>query len=259
MAKLLSKLWRIEFEGRIFVSFSIAATVMGLSFGIFPNEPSALALLGSVAGLAPEGGLRVGYACLAILFGLCSVVRMWAGSLLTPDRVMSFEIRTDLFSRQGPYRFVRNPIYWSDLSALTLIAGCLPWPGLVMPVLFYFHYVSIIRYEEASLGGRYGQPYHAYMSEVPRLLPTPRALLQWPQARREFHLTRDGVRHNALWMLLVPGMLVAAVTLNVSDALLIGLPAVVDWAVIHTIIGVQKRPEASSGVVHPRPAPRGSP
>ena len=245
MSKLLSRLWRIEFEGRIAVSFTIAATVMGLSYRVFPDEPSALELMGSVVGLAPRDALRVGYGFLALLFSLCSVVRMWAGSLLTPDRVMSFEIQTDLFSRQGPYRLVRNPIYWSDLSALTLIAACLPWPALVMPVLFGLHYGSIIRYEEGALGKRYGQPYRAFMAEVPRILPTPRSLLQLPRALGEFHITPGGARHNALWILLVPGMIVAAATLTFSHAVLVGLPAVVDWAVIHTIIGVRKTPEVS--------------
>jgi protein-S-isoprenylcysteine O-methyltransferase Ste14 len=240
MSRLLSSFWRIEFEGRILVSFTIAATVMGLSYRIFPNERSTLALMGSVVGLTPRDALRFGYGCMALLFGLCSVVRMWAGSLLTPDRVMSFEIRTDLFSRQGPYRLVRNPIYWSDLSALTLIAACLPWPALAMPVLFGFHYASIIRYEEGFLGSRYGKPYHDFMAEVPRILPTPRSLLQLPRALGEFHITPLGVRHNALWLLLVPGMIVAAVTLNFSHAVLVGLPAVVDWAVFHTIIGVRR-------------------
>lgn len=251
MSSLVRTLWKIEFEGRIFVSFTIAATVIGLSYRIFPDQPSALQLLGAAVGLAPLEALRLGYASLALLFGLCSVVRMWAGSVLTPGRVMSFAIRTDLFSRRGPYRFVRNPIYWSDLWALTMIALCLPWPGLVMPVLFYLHYISIIRFEEASLGTRHGQPYLAYMAEVPRLLPTPRSLLRWPQAVREFHLTPTGARHNALWILLVPGMLVAAVTLDVSDAFLIGLPAVVDWAVLHTIIGVRKQADTANGGVTP--------
>jgi len=239
MNTLLHRLWRIEFEARIFVSFTIAATVMGLGYAVYPDEPSTLELIGSVMGLAPRDAVRLGYGCLALLFGLCSLVRMWAGSLLTPDRVMSFEIQTDLFSRHGPYRIVRNPIYWSDLSALSLIAACLPWPGLVMPFLFGCHYASIIRYEEGALGRRHGQPYQAFMAEVPRLLPTPRSLLQLPRALREFRITPGGARHNALWILLVPGMIVAAVTLDFSWAVLIGLPAIIDWAVFHTIIGVR--------------------
>lgn len=235
----------MEFEGRILVSLGIAAAVMGLSYRVFPNEPSTLELMGSMVGWAPRAALRVGYGLLALLFGLCSLVRMWAGSLLTPDRVMSFEIQTDLFSREGPYRVVRNPIYWADLSALTLIAACLPWPALAMPVLFCFHYASIIRYEEAALASRFGPPYQAFMAEVPRILPTPRSLLQLPRALREFRITPSGVRHNALWVLLVPGMIAAAVTLNFSHAVLVGLPAIVDWAVIHTIVGVRKAPEVS--------------
>ena len=246
MSRLLRRLWRIEFEGRILVSFGIVAMVTALSYGVLPDGPSALELIGSASGRAPRDALRCGYLCLAFLFGLCSVIRMWAGSLLTPGRVMSFAIQTDLFSRQGPYRVVRNPIYFSDLTALTLVAACLPWPALVMPVLFGVHYGSIIRYEEAALADRFGPPYESFMAEVPRILPTPRSLLQLPRALREFRVTPGGARHNALWVLLVPGMIVAAVTLSFPSAALIGLPAVVDWAVIHTIIGVRKTPEASS-------------
>jgi len=246
MSRLSSRLWRMEFVGRIFVSFSIAAAVMGITYAAFPDEPSAVRIVGNLAGLAPETSLRIGYGLLALLVGLCSLVRMWAGSLLTPERVMAFEIQTDLFSTSGPYRFVRNPIYWADLTVETLIALCLPWPGLAMPVLFYLHYVSIVRYEEVTLASRYGQAYQAFMAEVPRLLPTPRSLARLPRALGEFHLSLTGVRHNALWVLLVPGMIVAAVTLEFTHAVLVGLPAVLDWAVIHTIIGVRKRPEGTS-------------
>lgn len=259
MATRLRTLWRIEFEGRIFVSFTIAATVIGLSYRIFPDEPSALELIGSIVGLAPRDALRFGFAGLALLFGLCSVLRMWAGSLLTPGRVMSFAVRTDLFNKQGPYRLTRNPIYFSDLSALTLIAICLPWPGLAMPILFSAHYASIIRFEEESLARRFGLPYLAFMADVPRMVPTPRSLRHSPRAAGEFGLTPAGVRHNALWILLIPGMLVAAATLDFSDALLIGLPAVVDWAVVHTVIGVHRKPEVSNGGATPGAVSGGSP
>jgi protein-S-isoprenylcysteine O-methyltransferase Ste14 len=241
MSTLVSRLWKIEFEGRIFVSCSIAAAVVPTCLVGFPDLPSTLGFVGDWVGLPPEVTLRFGYGLLAVLFGLCALVRMWAGSLLTPERVMAFEVQTDAFIAKGPYRFVRNPIYWSDLSALTLLAVCLPWPGLVMPALFYLHYVSIICYEEAFLSTRYGEPYRQFMAEVSRLVPTFRSVTRLPQALKEFHITSNGARHNALFVLIIPGMIVSAATLNLTHALLIGLPSVLDWAVIHTIIGVRKR------------------
>lgn len=259
MPTLRHALWRLEFEGRMFVSLAIAAVVMGASLLAFPAEPSALVLGGAALGLSSGAALRGGYVVLAAGFGLCSLVRMWAGSLLTPGRVMSFEVRADLFNAEGPYRLVRHPIYSSDLLALTLLSLCLPWPGLVMPALFYAHYASITRYEEAALARQQGPAYRAFTTEVPRLLPDSRAWRRWPQARQEWRLTREGVRYNALWLLLVPGMLVAAVTLRVTDALLIGLPALVDWVVLHIVLERRKGGGPSNGDLHPGPVTGGSP
>lgn len=239
MTTAWQKLRKLEFEGRMFIALGLASAVLWLCYTWFQATPSLLEIGGRSVGQGADRVHRVGYPMVALLFGCCSLLRMWAGSLLTAPRVMSFAIRTDLFSRRGPYRLMRHPIYAADLSALTLIACCLPWPALVMPLAFAAHYASITRYEEALLRARHGAPYDAFLAEVPRLLPTLRSLRQWPWARREFHLTREGIRHNALWALLVPGMLVASRTGRFSDALFLGAPAVLDWALVHTRLGVR--------------------
>jgi hypothetical protein len=100
--------------------------------------------------------------------------------------------------------------------------------------------VRIIQYEEIALSARYGEAYKKYSEEVPRLLPSPGRVSILPVALREFRLTPEGVRHNALYTLFVPGLCVAAFTQNFLHALFIGLPGVIDWAVIHTVIGTRK-------------------
>jgi S-adenosylmethionine-diacylglycerol 3-amino-3-carboxypropyl transferase len=52
-------------------------------------------------------------------------------------------------------------------------------------------------------------------------------------------INADGLRHNALYTLFVPGFIAAAVTDNLLLALLIGFPGVIDWAVVHTRIGTK--------------------
>ena len=110
-----------------------------------------------------------------------------------------------------------------------------------MPVLFYLHYLSIIRYEEVSLRQRFGCVYAQYLAFVPRLIPTARSLPNVPIAVKEFRITQEGARHNALFVLFVPGFLLAAVTHEFLAAVVVGLPAVVDWAIVHTKIG-KKQP-----------------
>jgi protein-S-isoprenylcysteine O-methyltransferase Ste14 len=241
MSTLTARLKKSEFEARIFVSLGIVAAVTLPSLLLFRDAPSPFVIAGALRGADAGTATSWGYGIVAAFLALLSIFRMWAGSILTPQRVMAFKIQVDQLNTEGPYRIVRNPIYLADLSAMCAFALCLPWIGLVMPVLFALHYSSIIRYEEVSLSARYGEAYSTYSGEVPRLLPSPRRLAILPVALREFRLTPSGVRHNALFALFVPGMCVAAYSQNFLHALLIGLPGVIDWAVIHTVIGTRKR------------------
>jgi len=77
----------------------------------------------------------------------------------------------------GPFRYVRNPIY---LAGITLLLGVgvlyFPWRvvDLVLPLLLlvYFH-VAVVRVEEPELRRRFGSKYDEYCERVPRWLPVP--------------------------------------------------------------------------------------
>ena len=76
----------------------------------------------------------------------------------------------------GPFRYVRNPIY---VSGITLLAGVgLLYPTwhpkeLVLPLLLlaYFH-VSVVWVEEPALRRFLGSTYDDYCRRVPRWLPS---------------------------------------------------------------------------------------
>ena len=75
----------------------------------------------------------------------------------------------------GPFRYVRNPIY---LAGITLLLGVgllySPWRavdvGLPLLLLLYFH-VAVVRVEEPELRRRFGSKYEDYCTRVPRWLP----------------------------------------------------------------------------------------
>ena len=75
----------------------------------------------------------------------------------------------------GPFRYVRNPIY---LAGITLLLGVgllySPWRamdvGLPLLLLLYFH-VAVVRVEEPELRRRFGSRYEEYCARVPRWLP----------------------------------------------------------------------------------------
>ena len=153
---------------------------------------------------------------------------------------MSFEVKTDALLSSGPYEIVRNPIYLADLIAFTGFALGLPPVGLLLPVLLFLHYTQLIGYEEISLRKEFGRCYSAYQSRVPRLLPNLVSLGRLPAALRTVTITADGIRHNALYLLFIPGFVLAAITGRLIWAVAVGVPAVLDWAVVHTKIGVAK-------------------
>jgi 1-acyl-sn-glycerol-3-phosphate acyltransferase len=121
---------------------------------------------------------------------------------------------------------------------MSAFAACLPLPGLLMPAAFALHYRRLIAYEETALGGTFGSRYSAYAGTVPRLVPTLRSLRAFLAAWKTLAITPEGARHNALYALFVPGLLAAAATGSFPLAVAIGLPAVLDWAIIHTRIGI---------------------
>jgi S-adenosylmethionine-diacylglycerol 3-amino-3-carboxypropyl transferase len=231
----IRKTW---FEVRIFISLSIVVVISLFSFLVFKNTPTTIEIAGGWLGLSKVISFCYGFDIIAAFVLLASLIRMWAGSILTSKTVMAFKVQNSKLTISGPYNFVRNPIYFADLIAFTSLSCCLRPIGLLIPVLICFHYYQLIKYEEEKLIARFGKEYEEYIHSVPGLIPGMRQLKKLFVIPLNFTINFDGFRHNAQYVLFIPGLIVAAHTGKFIHAILIGLPAVVDWAVIHTIIGV---------------------
>ena len=239
--KLISKINKFEFEARIFISFSIVILACVISYFFFGHFPSNYITIFRAFGLEKYSSLMFFIA--SALMIIISLLRMWAGSLLSSKTVMSFKVQSDSFILSGPYLLVRNPIYFSDWLALTVCSLFLPVSGLLMPVLFYIHYIQLIKYEEKAFSKNRPAGYSKYLKEVPRLIPTIKSIAGFVKKRQKLFLNKDGIRHNALFVLFIPGFMVGYFTESFLYAALIGIPAVVDWAVVHTKIGLPKSSE----------------
>ena len=242
MKNLNMKIKKIEFEIRIFISFSIVILICALSFSVFSEYPENVVVIGKLAGLSAQTSLSLGFLMAALITAVASVLRMWSGSVLTSKRMMAFPVQDDSLLVIGPYLIVRNPIYLADLIAFSGFVLCLPFIGVLLPALLYLHYTQLIKYEGVSLEKQFKEQYTDYKKRVPRLIPNHRSLGSVKSVFKEFEINRDGFRHNAVYLLLIPGFIVASFTHGILHAILIGLPAIIDWAVIHTIIGTAKNP-----------------
>lgn len=242
MKSIATKIQKIEFEGRIFVSFSIVIFVSVVCFSVYANSSTNGILIGRAAGFNRDISVSIGFVTAAFLATLASFLRMWSGSVLTSRRMMAFRVQDDTLLVKGPYLLVRNPIYLADLIAFVGFALCLPPFGLLLPGLLYLHYTQLIKYEEISLEKQFGEKYRNYKKLIPQLIPNHKSFRNIANAFRDLELNKDGVRHNAVYSGLILGFLIASFTHNIFHAILVGLPAILDWAVVHTKIGTKKDP-----------------
>lgn len=238
MEKLSRRFRKFEFESRIFISMSIVLLVCLVNFLVFGSAQTNAVTFGNGLGLDPAVSKRAGFIVASTLMLLATFLRMWAGSILTSSRVMSFKVQKDQLNSTGPYLLVRNPIYLADLIAFCGFGLCLGPLGLSLPFLIYFHYRQLVGYEEESLGERFGEAFQAYKRRTPAFLPSVRSMKSFLAAEMKLKLNWDGIRHNSNYLLFIPGFIVASLTGALWHAVIIGVPGVIDWAVIHTLIGL---------------------
>jgi protein-S-isoprenylcysteine O-methyltransferase Ste14 len=74
---------------------------------------------------------------------------------------------------EGPYRIVRNPMYWNVASVMLGEAAVLHSPALANLVLVFLVGVVlfVLLIEEPALKQKFGAEYEEYCRRVPRWLP----------------------------------------------------------------------------------------
>jgi protein-S-isoprenylcysteine O-methyltransferase Ste14 len=128
--------------------------------------PLALLLIGVRwqwirSGAMLSAGLAIVVAGLAI--------RCWAVRHIgTISRTRS--ARLGPLMNRGPFALVRNPLYVGNFLIWIgfAVSSGLIWMVPVAWAIFALQYTAIIRFEEAALTQHFGQPYIAYLHEVPR-------------------------------------------------------------------------------------------
>jgi protein-S-isoprenylcysteine O-methyltransferase Ste14 len=107
-----------------------------------------------------------------------AVLRVWGAAYLGYDTVHHGAMQSGAVMADGPYRFVRNPLYLGGWCMMAAMAFLMPPTGalVAMPLLTIF-LLRLILGEEAFLTEKIGEPYRAYLERVPRLIPRLRGSL----------------------------------------------------------------------------------
>lgn len=108
----------------------------------------------------------------ALIAAKGAVLRIWGAAWLGYDTVHHEQMQAGAVMADGPYRYIRNPLYlggWCMMAALSFLMP--PTGALMMMTLQTIFFLRLILSEEAFLAVQLGQPYQDYLRAVPRLFP----------------------------------------------------------------------------------------
>jgi protein-S-isoprenylcysteine O-methyltransferase Ste14 len=114
----------------------------------------------------------------ALIAAIGAILRVWGTAYLGSATVQHGQMLAAAVMADGPYRYVRNPLYLGSWFMLAAMAFIMPVTGafFVMIVVTVF-LLRLILGEEVFLTGKLGEPYRAYLRAVPRLFPRLRTTL----------------------------------------------------------------------------------
>jgi protein-S-isoprenylcysteine O-methyltransferase Ste14 len=179
-----------EFKAR----FWLIGLIIWLGFSLYPLDHVnfGVGFLHLVAPAIDTDGdrgnfwLRIIFGAGALLVFLSALLRTWATAYLRIEVVHDAGLHSEALLADGPYRYVRNPLYLANIpmaAGIGFMASRLGWFVMALGMLV-FMYRLILR-EEGGLLQTQGDSYRAYLKAVPRLWPsiTPRVSAGNGQAR----------------------------------------------------------------------------
>jgi protein-S-isoprenylcysteine O-methyltransferase Ste14 len=211
---------RFEFEKRFWIFFGIYAVGFSLANfdhtgfttavrhliapSILPGSPEAH----TVQRLIITGG--------ALLVFLAAALRTWAAAYLRTSIVHDTVQHSETLVADGPFRHVRNPLYFANLpmaAGIGVMATPLGWLFMVA-ASWLFVYRLIFR-EEESLRETQGDSYRAYLKAVPRFWPSLKPRV--PASNRAPRWGQAFAGESFIWLFGI-AELVLAITLNTQAA-----------------------------------------
>jgi protein-S-isoprenylcysteine O-methyltransferase Ste14 len=114
----------------------------------------------------------------ALVAALGAFLRIWASAWLGHGVVLSGQMQSATLMADGPYRYLRNPLYLGILLVFAALALLMPASGAVFSMIMATAFqLYLIFAEEKFLNTQIGDPYRAYLRSVPRLFPRLRTTL----------------------------------------------------------------------------------
>jgi protein-S-isoprenylcysteine O-methyltransferase Ste14 len=175
----------LVFRLRIWIHFAVYILAFLAPWNrLYPVDASGTTTWLELAGwIARQGWLSFSAATIVLLVvGIAFAIkaawlRTWSAAYIGSGVVHDKAMHGDAVVADGPYRYVRNPLYlgiWLHTLALALL---MPVSGAVFAIVaIAVVEMLLIRAEEPFLTAKLGEPYTAYCAKVRAIVPslTPR-------------------------------------------------------------------------------------
>ena len=109
----------------------------------------------------------------AAMAAIGAILRVWGTAYLGTGTVTSSKMKAGTIVADGPYRYMRNPLYLGVWCMVAAMAFIMPATGAVVTMgLITVFLLRLILAEEAFLAAQIGEPYKLYLRAVPRIFPS---------------------------------------------------------------------------------------
>jgi len=168
--------WRYLLHGVIYAlgfvapwNYVMHADPRGASAHVWGLLAANLAM-GGVLSFAVAFQVLLGLGIACSLLG--AILRTWGGAYLGAPVVEDSAMHGERVLTDGPYRYMRNPLYVGTFFYTLALALLMPRSGAVLTiVLIGLYQVRLALAEEAFLKPKLGAAYEAYCAAVPRVWP----------------------------------------------------------------------------------------
>lgn len=204
---------KFEFKYRFWLTFILFFAGFGLVF--FYRQSAGVYLAGIISPRSSPGyrltvQLIFGAGALIVLAG--GLLRAWGTAYLGAAVVRDFRVHTEALTADGPFRFVRNPLYLGMVLMGVGLGLVAPLPGWILIVVgMSFFTLRLLGREEWQLAADLGESYEDYRRAVPRLVPS-----LWPRVPASGVSPKWGqaILAELMYWICAAAMLALAVTLN---------------------------------------------
>lgn len=173
-----------------------------------------------------------------------AAIRTWGAAYLKSAVVHDLDFHNEALVADGPYRWVRNPLYLGGVllgAGMGFLASAAGW--FVIVILLYVFYLRLIAREEAELRKTQGEPYAAYCARVPRLWPA-----LWPRVASGGMKPRWKQAFAGESFMWVFAVAIAAFAVTFDQRIAFGIIGIVLFGYAAYVFGLHRRKRAQNAL-----------